>query len=342
VAAAHLNAIAAGTAPSPNDEEATIMDGLKLGVCPWVQATEWPPLLDFVRRVDRLGYEHVWSWDHVHAIYGDPYQPIFEGWTVLAAWAMATERAKLGLLVGANTFRNPGVFAKAATTVDHISGGRAICGIGGAWFAFEHEAHGIEFGTGFGQRLDWLDESAGAMRRLLDGEEVTSAEGGRYRFDRLVHHPTPVQSHLPMLIGGVGERKTLRTVAKYADMWNAFGTPEELAHKDAVLRTHCEAVGRNEAEIERTVGCKIVVRDTEDEARRVWAAQLEANRTPYEEESDIWLGSPAQVAAKAAAFAAAGFRTIIAEMPAPYDVETVERLVAEVKPLAERLIADAT
>ena len=146
---------------------------------------------------------------------------------------MATEQTRLGLLVGANTFRNPGLVAKLASTLDHISGGRAILGLGGAWMEPEHTAHGIEFGTGFGQRLDWLDEAVGACRDLLDGKSVTSAPGGHYQFRDLRHAPTPVQAHLPIMIGGSGEKKTLRTVAKYADIWNGMGPLDVVTHKVA-------------------------------------------------------------------------------------------------------------
>jgi F420-dependent oxidoreductase-like protein len=291
-------------------------------------------MLDAARRADRLGYDHIWTWDHLYAIVGDPHQPIFEGWTTLAAWAAATKRTRLGLLVGANTFRNPGLFAKIATTLDHISGGRAICGIGGAWFDLEHEAHGLPFGTGFGQRLDWLDESVGVIRRLLDGDEVTHA-GQQYRFERLVHYPRPIQPRMPIMIGGSGEKKTLRTVAKYADMWNASGNPSELAHKDGVLRAHCEAVGRDQTEIERTFSLAVIIRDTEAQAREVWAAQLAANRTPYEEWQGLCLGNPEQIAGQIREFQAIGFGTLIADIPAPYDLETLERLIGEVKPLVE-------
>src|ERR1044071_8669583 len=162
------------------------MSDVKLGILLWSQAATWPEMLDAAKRVDRLGYDHLWTWDHLYAIFGDPYQPIIEGWMALAGWAMATERTRLGLLVGANTFRNPGLTAKLAETLDHISEGRAILGIGGAWMELEHQAHGIDFGSGFGQRLDWLDESTAAMRALLDGETVTSEPGGHYALDGLV------------------------------------------------------------------------------------------------------------------------------------------------------------
>lgn len=315
------------------------MPDLKLGILLWSQATDWPGMLDAARRVDRLGYEHLWTWDHVYAIYGDPYQPIFEGYSVLAAWAVATERARLGLLVGANTFRNPGIAAKSIETLDHISGGRAILGLGGAWFDLEHQAHGIDFGSGFGQRLDWLDEAVGACRTLLDGGSVTSAPGGRYAFADCRHLPPPIQPHLPIMIGGSGEKKTLRTVAKYADMWNAFGTAETLARKDTILREHCAAVGRDEREIERTVGCKMVIRSSRTEAERVWADQMAHNRTPREDwdgPDTLWIGTPEEVASEIRSRVAVGFETVIVEMAAPYDVETLERLIGEVKPLVDR------
>jgi alkanesulfonate monooxygenase SsuD/methylene tetrahydromethanopterin reductase-like flavin-dependent oxidoreductase (luciferase family) len=310
----------------------------KLGVLLWSQATDWPSFEAAAKRVDELGYEHLWTWDHVYAIFGDPHQAIFEGYTTLAAWSLVTTRARLGLLVGANTFRNPGLVAKLVTTLDHISDGRAIAGIGGAWFEQEHTEYGIEFGSGFGERLTWLDEAVGAMRSMFDGEPVRSAPGGRYRFEGVRMIPPPIQGHLPIMIGGSGEKKTLRTVAKYADMWNAMGSVEKLRHKDSVLRQHCEAVGRDEAQIERTVGCKPIIRDTEAEARRVWEAQMEHNRTPMSRVADddtFWLGTPEQLAEMMVARREIGFGTFIAEMAAPYDTETLDRWIGEVKPMVD-------
>ena len=310
----------------------------KLGILLWSQATDWPSFESAAKRVDELGYEHLWTWDHVYAIFGDPYQPIFEGYSTLAAWAKVTTRTRLGLLVGANTFRNPGLVAKTVTTLDHISDGRAIAGIGGAWFEQEHTEYGIEFGAGFGERLTWLDEAVGAMRQLLDGETVTSAPGGRYRFRDVRMIPPPIQDRLPIMIGGSGERKTLRTVAKYADMWNAMGSVEKLRHKDSVLRVHCESVGRDHTQIERTAGCKPIIRDTEAEAQRVWRAQMEHNRTPMSEvENDdtFWVGTPEQLAEKMTQRREIGFGTFIGEMAAPFDTETLERWIGEVKPMVD-------
>jgi alkanesulfonate monooxygenase SsuD/methylene tetrahydromethanopterin reductase-like flavin-dependent oxidoreductase (luciferase family) len=181
------------------------------------------------------------------------------------------------------------------------------------------------------------------MRALLDGEEVTS-HGGRYAFDRLRIDPLPLQEHMPIMIGGSGERKTLRIVARHADIWNAFGTPDELARKDEVLRAHCADVGRDPATIERTVGCKITIRESEAEAERVKRAVLEHNRTPLANVADdrtFWTGTAEQIAERMLAYRAIGFHGFIVELPAPYDVETMEAIVRVVKPMVERVGAPA-
>ena len=165
---------------------------------------------------------------------------------------------------------------------------------------------------------------------------MTSPPGGRYAFDHLRIDPPPVQSHLPIMIGGSGEQKTLRLVARYADIWNAFGSPETLAHKDAVLRERCEEVGRDPDTIERTVGCKITIRRTAEEAERVRRRLLEHNRTPLEPvagDGTFWTGTAEQIAETMAGYRAIGFHTFIVELPAPYDDETMESLIRDVKPM---------
>ncbi|HET7676902.1 MAG TPA: LLM class flavin-dependent oxidoreductase [Candidatus Limnocylindrales bacterium] len=306
---------------------------LKLGILPWVQSTDWPELSSIARQVDRLGYDYLLVWDHLYAIFGDPYQPIYEGWTTLGALATITERARIGLMVGANTFRNPALVAKSAVTLDHVSGGRAILGLGGAWFGLEHEAHGLDFGSGFGERLDRLDEACSIVRPLLDGQEVTH-DGPCYRTERLVCRPGPVQPRLPIMIGGSGERKTLRTVARYADIWNGMGPVELMARKVDVLESWCTEVGRDPASIERTLACKLVIRDSEAEAERVWWQQMAHNRTT-ERDEHLWLGTPEAIAERIRGYLPLGFRTVIAELPAPFDMETIERFIGEVKPLVE-------
>ena len=315
------------------------MSDLRLGILLWNQSTDWPAYERAARRVDELGYDHLWAWDHLHAIFGEPQQNFFEGWLTLAAWAKVTTRVRLGLLVGAVPFRNPGLVAKMATTLDHLSGGRAILGMGGAWFEYEHVAHGIDFGASPGQRLGWLDEAVGDIRRLLDGETVTSPEGGHFHLHNLRQEPLPLQRHLPIMIGGSGERKTLRTVARYADMWNGMGPTEKMRHKVEVLKAHCADVGRDLAEIEFTLGCKPIIRDSEAEARRAWREWMALNQTPMtevEDDSTFWPGTPEQVAERLLEVKPLGFNTAIAEIPAPYDDETLERFIGQVKPLVDR------
>src|SRR6185295_1250384 len=153
---------------------------IRVGALLWPQTESWPALRDAAIRADKAGLDCLWTWDHLMAIVGPFEQPILEGWTTLAALAALTSHPTLGLMVGANTFRNPGLTAKLATTLDQISGGRAILGIGGAWFGREHEGYGIDFGSGFGERLDRLDEAVMLIRRLLDGERIADHAGRFY------------------------------------------------------------------------------------------------------------------------------------------------------------------
>ena len=309
------------------------MTEIKIGALCWNQYTDWPSLLQAGIRADELGYTSLWTWDHLYPIVGSPEGPMLEAWLALAAWAEATSRVRIGLMVGANTFRNPALVAKMATTLDHISGGRAILGIGGAWFETEHRAFGLEFGASPGERLRWLEEAARIMRGMLHGEEPS---GERYYAAQGVRNdPPPVQAHLPLLIGGGGERKTLRIVARYADACNLGGGFENVKRKDEVLRRHCAEVGRDEAEIERTVGVGVVViRDSEAEARRV-LEEIFAHNGHARTWQDQPVGTPVQVAEQLRPFLGIGFRHLIVGHPAPYDVESLERLAREVRPILE-------
>ncbi|HLX36054.1 MAG TPA: LLM class flavin-dependent oxidoreductase [Candidatus Limnocylindrales bacterium] len=314
------------------------MTTTKLGVLLWNQATEWAPYEAAAKRVDELSYDSLWAWDHLYAIFGFPYQPIFEGYTSLAAWARVTSRVKLGLLVGAVPFRSPAVVAKMLTTIDHASGGRAIAGMGGAWFDLEHEQAGIDFGTSVGQRLDWLEETCAALETLFAGQPATSPPDGHYQLRDFVLLPRPIQQRLPIMIGGGGEKKTLRTVARHADLWNVMGSVESLRRKVEILHGHCEDVGRDPAEIELTAGCKPIIRDSLEAARRVWGAQMTHNRTPMADVLDddtFWVGPPDLVAERMAERKALGFHTFLAEMAAPYDDETLERWIGEVRPMVD-------
>jgi F420-dependent oxidoreductase-like protein len=300
---------------------------MRFGAQLWSQHTTWPEFRDTARAAEAAGWDSVWTWDHLLAIFGPWEQGIFEGWTTLSATAAVTERIRLGLMVGANTFRNPGLTAKLATTLDHVSGGRAVLGIGGAWFEREHDAFGFDetWGSGFGERLDRLDESVMLLRRLLDGERF-SHEGRFYTFRDALCEPRPVQAHLPILVGGSGPKKTLRTTARYADAWNTSGTVEELRTKDETLRERCAEVGRDPDEIERTFSSRMLIRDDAGEARRVLSAAAEANGDAIEDDEDPLVGSPAMLADRLRPIVELGFRHVIADLMAPYDAETIDRL----------------
>jgi alkanesulfonate monooxygenase SsuD/methylene tetrahydromethanopterin reductase-like flavin-dependent oxidoreductase (luciferase family) len=299
---------------------------MKFGLQLWSQSTDWPSFRDAALAGEAAGWDDVWTWDHLLAIFGPWEQPILEGWATQTAVAAVTSRVRLGLMVGANTFRDPGLTAKLATTLDNVSGGRAILGIGGAWFEREHDAFGIPFGSGFGERLDRLDEAVMVMRRLLDGERF-SHEGRFYRFDDALCEPRPIQPHLPILVGGSGRKKTLRTVALRADAWNTSGFLDEAREKVATLDEHCRVVGREPGDIERTISFPIVLRDRREDAEAAFAALLAHNGTPNAGDVPNLLGSPTQVADEIRPYRdELGFSHVIVRMPAPYDRETIDRI----------------
>jgi alkanesulfonate monooxygenase SsuD/methylene tetrahydromethanopterin reductase-like flavin-dependent oxidoreductase (luciferase family) len=308
---------------------------IRIGALCWNQYTDWPSLLEAGIRADELGYSTLWTWDHLYPIVGSHEGPIFEGWLTLAAWAQATSQVRIGLMVGANTFREPALTAKMATTLDHISDGRAILGIGGAWFETEHEAYGLPFGDGFPERLRWLGEALPIMRGMLHGERPT-ASGPHYRAKAVRNDPPPIQERLPLLIGGGGEQVTLKLVAKYGDANNIGGGIENVRRKDAILVQHCETVGRDPAEIERTTGLgTVIIRDSRAEAERI-QREIFARNGDARLWTDQPVGTPEDVAAKLAPFLEIGYRHLIAGFPAPYDEESMTRLASEVRPLLER------
>jgi alkanesulfonate monooxygenase SsuD/methylene tetrahydromethanopterin reductase-like flavin-dependent oxidoreductase (luciferase family) len=306
---------------------------VKLGALCWPQYTDWPALLEAGQRADRLGYDSLWTWDHLYPSVGSSRGPIFEGWLVCAGWAAATTRVSVGLLVGANTYRNPAIVAKMATTLDHVSNGRAVLGIGASWFEEEAHAFGFDLGASVGERLDWLGEALPLIRGMLDGTEPSSE--GRYRTWGVRNLPAPVQPRLPILVGGEGERKTLRLVARYADMSNFGGDVEYALAKDAVLRHWCQVEGRDQRQIERTIGVGTpFIRDSREEARRVCEAAFARNggAKPH---PGLPVGTPEDVAEQLAPLVDAGFGHLVASFPSPYDEESMTRLATEVRPMID-------
>jgi alkanesulfonate monooxygenase SsuD/methylene tetrahydromethanopterin reductase-like flavin-dependent oxidoreductase (luciferase family) len=297
----------------------------RFGLQLWSQQTDWPAFRDAAVAADAAGWDSIWTWDHLMAIFGPWEQPIFEGWSVLSALGPLTSRVRLGLMVGANTFRNPGLTAKLATTLDQVSGGRAVLGIGGAWFEREHDGFGIDFGESVGERLDRLDEAVMLLRRLLDGERF-SHEGRFYTFHDTLCAPRPIQNRLPILVGGSGPRKTLRTVALRADGWNTSGSVEDVRARLDILAEHCTDVGRDGSTIEKTISFPIILRDRPADAQAVYGALMAANGIAEMDPGASLLGSPTEVADAIRPYVELGFATVIVRMPAPYDRETIDRM----------------
>ena len=304
---------------------------MKLGVSIWSQGATWESMRDTAQLVDRLGYDHLWTFDHLLANLGDPWSPVHEGWLTLGAWAEATARPTLGLMVGANTFRNPGLVAKLAVTLDHASGGRAVLGLGAAWFELEHRAFGLDFGGSMRERAGWLEESLGVIDALLRGETV-SHDGPHYRFDGLKIAPGPVQDHIPIVVGGHGPT-TLRSVARFADLWSVYAEPDEvLRNRWTLLRELTAAAGRDPASVSGAISAKIVIRDDVRIARRLWEATLKRHAMEdYRREP--WLGPPERIAEYLRHYRSLGFDMLVVDQLAPFDPQTLERLITEVAPL---------
>lgn len=249
------------------------MPRFKVGVQLWPQHTTTDELRRAWQAAEALGVDSIWTWDHFFPLGGDRDGAHFEGWTLLAAMAATTTSARVGVMVTANPYRNPDLVADMARTVDHLSGGRAILGIGAGWFQRDFDEYRYPFGTA-PSRLRHLEAS---LHRI------------RARLDRL--NPPPLD--LPILIGGSGEKVTLRLVAEHANMWNTFGPVEHFRAKNAVLDRWCRRVGRPPGDIERTMSFK-----RPDEVDHVEA------------------------------YLDAGVQHFIHECPAPFDYAAVERLLA--------------
>jgi probable F420-dependent oxidoreductase len=249
------------------------MPELRVGVQLHPQHVSYQSFAEAVKSADSIGVDTIWHWDHFFPLYGEADGPHFEAYTLLTAMAMLTTRAEVGCLVTCNNYRNPNLLADMMRTIDHISGGRAILGIGAGWFERDYTEYGYRFGD-WTYRFDEFEKNLPIIRE---------------RWTRL--NPQPLRP-IPILIGGGGEKKTLRLTAQYADMWNGFGSPDEFRHKNQVLDRWCAEIGRNPAEIERTASLNLEQLD-----------QLDA-------------------------YVDAGMTHMILGMGAPWDFAPVERMVA--------------
>jgi alkanesulfonate monooxygenase SsuD/methylene tetrahydromethanopterin reductase-like flavin-dependent oxidoreductase (luciferase family) len=286
------------------------------------------------RVADEQGFHWCSVWDHLYSVsdLSDPAKPAFEGVASMAALAAETRRVRVGCLVFCVCYRPVGTLAKAAVTIDHVSGGRCELGIGAGWNEIESRAFGVPF-PGMRERLDHLEEAATVLRRLFDGERVTFA-GRHVQMTDALCLPRPVQPRLRLWIGGQGERRLLRIVARHADGWNApFLAPEIYAQRARTLDAWCEREGRDPRAVTRTINLGLAVGPDEGAVRR----QEENLRLMFGPMTDlvrpgILVGTPEQVIDRIREYAAAGAEWVILALRAPFDWDGLDLFVREVMP----------
>jgi F420-dependent oxidoreductase-like protein len=246
--------------------------------------------------------------------------------------AAETTLVQVGTLVTGNTYRHPAVLAKMGATLDHTSGGRLVMGIGAGWFEHEHAAYGIHFGT-TAERIHRLDEAAEIIKRLWTEKQVTF-EGRYYQIKEAYSEPKPLQQpRPPIMIGGAGEKLTLRVVARHADQWNTFGTPELFRHKINVLGEHCAAVGRSLDEIEISWAGAALVTDSKEERDAVVRGMAEAfGRAPEEVEPGLLVGSASEVRDRISSLVEVGVTHFIIIANAPFNHDSIRRFAEEIIP----------
>ena len=280
-------------------------------------------LVEIATTAERSGFSSVSLMDHLHQIpgVGPEENWMFEGSTMLAGIAARTSTVSLGLLVGSITYRNPALAAKITTTLDIISGGRAWHGLGAGWFEGEHQAYGFDFPP-LKERFERLEEALQITRSMFTNERTTFA-GTHFRADGAYNNPKPIRGDIPILIGGSGERKTLRMVAQYADGCNLFGDPERAKHLLGVLEGHCENVGRDSAEITKTGMGVVCVAATQEAADAKVQAMREAG-VPEQRLASVIAGDPDTIAQRAQTMADVGIQGMTISLPDPHDLEVIE------------------
>ena len=285
-------------------------------------------LAEIAQQADDVGFDSIWVMDHFFQIrsIGKPEEPMLEGWTTLGFLAALTKRARLGLMVGGIHYRNPGLWVKAATTLDVLSGGRAWLGIGAAWNEQESRGLGFPFPP-LGERFELLEDTLRMAHGMWTGERGSEAplDGHHLHAAHLLNSPQSItRPRPPIMIGGGGEKKTLRLVAQYADACNVFGSPEMIARKYGILDEHCAAVGRDPAEIECTVNLALAWKDEDLEAQFGGIAQAVR--------PNVLMGSAQEVIDRIGEYADAGCVQVNLALRAPFDPEGLDRFGAEVLP----------
>ena len=260
----------------------------------------WEDVLAVARHAEETGWDGIWVADHFMPNAAEVSGPVLECWSVLSALAATVGRVRLGALVSGNTYRHPAVLANTAAAADRISGGRIVLGLGAGWQENEHRAYGIDFHT-TAERLAMLDEACAVITSLLR-EDRTTFEGSHYHLVDAPLEPKPANPRLPLLIGGGGEKVTLRIAARWADEWNVWGTPDVLRHKGGILDRHCEQIGRDPSTISRSAQALLFL--SNDEA---WLDERRKAPSPMA----TLIGTTEQVAEQVGAYRDAGVDELI-------------------------------
>ena len=307
---------------------------LRFGVQLQAQRTSWNDYVEALRGVEELGFDTVWTFDHMLPFSGPDDGPAFETLTTLAAMAILTTHVRIGVLVNGVIYRDPATLAKAAALVDQMSGGRLEFSLGAAWAEREFRAYGLPFPP-LAQRLDRLDEALRIVKSLWT-ERRTTFEGRYYRIEDAPCEPKPLQRpHPPIMVGGSGEG-SLRLAARHTTSWNGIGSPEQLARRAAVLRDRCREEGRDFQEIELSAHLQLAVAPTHDDAEVLATRVAAGHGQDLESQRDGWLlGTPEEVAGQVRRYAAAGFSHWIIGLAHPFDLALLRLFHDEVVPRVE-------
>lgn len=293
-------------------------------------------LVDMATTCENAGWSSISVMDHVHQIngVGPPENWMFEGSTMLAGLAARTEKLTFGLLVGSVTYRNPALMAKITTTLDVISKGRVWQGVGAGWFEEEHKAYGFEYPS-LKVRFEMLEEALQIYKLMYSGDAGTSGtfSGDYFSVDEPYNNPKPLRGYIPILIGGSGEKKTLRMIAQYGDGCNFFGGPEQCAHLLGVLRQHCDDLGRDYDEITKTAMARVLITSSQDEIDRFLQPLIDLGPTYRPLVESALVGDPDTVAEKATALVEVGIQGLTVSTPASYDLEQLQLIGKTLGPI---------
>jgi F420-dependent oxidoreductase-like protein len=304
---------------------------VRFGIQTGQQFASWDEIVRIWQRAETLGYDTAWTYDHFVAVMMDPFDPCLESWSCLAALAVHTTRIRIGALVTGNTYRHPAILAKIATTVDVISRGRLEFGIGTGWYEPEHQMFGIRFGSAR-ERCERLDEALTVIRSLWR-ERYTTFTGKHYQVSAATFEPKPVQRpHPPIAVAGAGEKRLLPIVARHADIWSSFGSPDVYRRKIEVLRGYCDGEKRDCDAIEKQVLVPAFIGDDlEPAAPMVQGYAMYQNISEDEARRWMLLGSSDDVRRQIDAFIAAGVGHFVVTLN-PYNMDVFECFASEVMP----------